>query len=128
MMPLLACIGPVYRFHVAINEREFLDLAAKLDPSYKAPWLSNGACATSHFLYPNGPEGIVHSIVCLAPKLGSGAELIGSIVHEAAHVMQTTLKYYGMSPCDETMAYALQNIARAMIDAMIQRKVLRIAT
>jgi hypothetical protein len=115
MEKLIAGIGPVFGFSLATSKQEFDAILQQLDlgAPYTEPWIGDAAAATTHSVPFGG--GNTRVIVCLDPSRGKPADLLSAVVHEAAHVFQKAAALYGLAPCDEVMAYGIQNVTDAIL-------------
>ncbi len=78
------------------------------------PFISLNANATAHFFHPKGKAV---AIVCIHPAPERDQlEVVGLLVHEAAHVWQEVLEHIGEHrPSAEFEAYSLQSILQTLL-------------
>lgn len=90
----------------------------KVPKEERPPFLVEGSHATVHH-FENQDDGRI-SIVCLGTTKGRTREQVyGLLVHEAVHIWQEVRKLINeKSPSSEFEAYAIQNIAQALMEAV----------
>lgn len=112
-------IGP--NLALATSEQEVVKLVADMDVLPPEEWCPDSWDACTH-TWRVGSQLIC--IVCLnmaRAKEMPPTNVAALLVHEATHVWQAAREKIGGQICDETEAYAMQNICRELFDAYTKK-------
>ena len=105
---------------LCVNERQFHRelLKLKIKPREWPKFTNNNAHATTHFFENHKEHGRI-AVVCITTSRSKTTEQIYALlVHEAVHIWQSERDFIGEDkPGHETEAYAIQNIAQALMVA-----------
>lgn len=109
-----------YHYCLITSEAAFNEELDRIGlPAHKrSQWISTGVHATTHhFIHEDKPC----AIVCMnpEPEKYTGVQICALLVHEAVHIWQRHASYIGShnDHGDEEEAYAIQNIAQALMES-----------
>ena len=115
-----------YHYTLCLSQEEFTHLARLNGMDNPPAFVSRNGHATTHFYTPGNPEHPSIAFVCMPhphPANPTPIQVAALLCHEAVHIWQKHAAYIGSwnDHGDEEEAYAIQNIAQALMEEYARR-------
>lgn len=112
-----------YYIGLCLSEKDYRAALRKLKvkPEHQDEWNKSGNHATTHHF--ESPTSGLCAVVTIDPANGkTGCQIAALLCHEAVHIFQYSMRHVGEhTPSDEFMAYAIQNIAQALMESYVSQ-------